>query len=438
VSSPLHALRGPAITFVADPFLVGRSALHHVVDAMLVMEGGMIRAFGEYAVLRSQFAADLPVTHYPDDLILPGFVDLHVHYPQVSIIGSHGKQLIDWLNQYAFPAEMAFADAAHAAAAAEFFLDECLRAGTTTAMVYGTVHKQSAESFFAAAERRGMRMITGKVMMDRNAPAALCDTARQSYDDSKALIEKWHGRGRLEYAVTPRFAVTSTPEQLEAAAALRREHPDVLMQTHIAENLDEIAAVTKLFPERRDYFDVYAHHQLAGPRSVFGHAIHLHEREWQAAFDTGSALAHCPTSNGFLGSGLFPMQKAKQPGRHIPVGIASDVGGGTSLSLLRTLSCAYMVGQLSGRTLTAAEALYSITRGAAAALGLEQRIGSLAAGFEADVVVLNPRSTAMLAQRTERCENIDELLFAQIIMADDRATRAVYIGGKLSFSQATG
>ncbi len=431
----LHALRGPAATFIGDPFEQGSAALHFESDALIVIKDGKVRAFGDYAKLRPKQPADLAITHYRDGLVLPGFIDLHAHYAQIGIIGSYGRQLIDWLDHYAFPAEEAFADPAHARLSAEVFLDECLRCGTTTSLVYGTVHPQSVDAFFEVAAEKKLRMIAGKVMMDRNAPESLTDTAKSSYDDSKKLIKKWHGKGRLEYAVTPRFAITSTPEQLEAAAALRKEHPGVLMQTHIAENHDEIRAVRELFPDHKDYFGVYQDFDLAGPRAVFGHGVHLAKREWQALHESGSALAHCPTSNGFLGSGLFRMADARKAGRAVKTGIGTDVGGGTSLSLLRTLGHAYQIGQLAGHALTAAEAFYLITRGAAEALGLEKHIGSIAPGMDADLTVLDLASTPLIAHRMRTCQGLEDVLFAQMTMADDRATKAVYVAGELAYTR---
>lgn len=432
------ALRGPTLSFVDDPFRAGdEAALRYEPDGLIIIEDGLITATGSHAALRGQVAPEA-VTRYPDALILPGLIDTHVHYPQTQIIGAYGAQLIDWLNEYTFVAEQQFADAGHARAVSRTFLDECLRAGTTTAAVYCTVHPGSVDAFFEAAREYGMRMVAGKVLMDRNAPAALTDTAQAGYDDSLALIERWHGKDRLHYAITPRFAPTSTPEQLEAAGALWQQHPSAYMQTHLSENQAEIEWVKQLFPRRADYLDVYDHYGLTGPRSVFGHAIHLSEREWQRLSETGSAVAHCPTSNTFLGSGLFDFARARQPQPSaLPVrtGLATDVGGGTSLSMLRTMGEAYKVGQLGGYSLSAAKALYLATRGAAQALYLEDKIGSIEAGLEADLLVLDLKSTPLIDFRMRHCQDINEALFVQMIMADDRATKAVYIKGRLAYSR---
>ncbi|MBL8510765.1 MAG: guanine deaminase [Betaproteobacteria bacterium] len=427
-----HALRGAALSFRDDPFRVGvTAAMDYQPDALVVIEGGHIKAFGPYAALKPTLAPDTPITPYTDALILPGFIDLHVHYPQLPIIGAHGAQLIDWLNRYTFPAEQQFADPAHARAVASLFLDECLRVGTTTAMVYGTVHAPAAEVFLSEAHQRGMRMIGGKVLMDRHAPAALLDTAQTGYDQSKALLEKWQGVGRLGYAITPRFAPTSSPAQLEAAGALWREFPHAYMQTHISENHAEIAWVQALFPDRRDYLDVYDHYGLVGQRAVFGHGIHLTPTEWQRLSETGAAVAHCPTSNTFLGSGLFRLNCASHPPTRW--GLGTDVGGGTSLSLLTTMGEAYKVAALAGQRLGAVEAFYLATRGAAEALYLEDKIGSLAPGIEADLVVLNLKSTPLIEFRMKHCQSIEEVLAVLMTMADDRATQAVYVAGQLAY-----
>lgn len=431
------ALRGQTVSFKADPFEHGDDALHYESDGLVLIEDGIITAAGSYDSLRDRVAG-VDITHYPNSLILPGFIDTHVHYPQTQMIGAYGAQLIDWLNEYTFVCEQQFADPAHSRAVSRVFLTECLRAGTTTASVYCTVHPESVDAFFDTALGFNMRMIAGKVLMDRNAPDGLRDTVQSGYDDSRALIEKWHGKERLLYAVTPRFAPTSTPDQLEAAAALWKLRPDAYMQTHLSENLAELDWVAQLFPERTDYFDVYEHYGLAGPRALFGHAIHLSEREWQRLAETDSSVTHCPTSNGFLGSGLFNFQRAKQavaPARSVRTGMATDVGAGTSLSMLQTMGQAYKIGQLGGYSLSAAKAFYLATRGAAHALHLHDKIGSIEAGMEADLLVLDPASTPLIEFRMQHCKDIHEALFVQMTLADDRATQAVYVNGKLAYAR---
>jgi guanine deaminase len=401
-----------------------------------VIEGGLIRAFGPFDSLRDALDPATPVTRYGDDsLIVPGFIDLHVHYPQTQMIGAYGKQLLDWLETYTFVAEQQFADAEHARNVADVFLRECLRAGTTTAMVHCTVHPESVDAFFEASEALGTRMIAGKVLMDRNAPAALLDTAQRGYDESKALIAKWHGRGRNGYAITPRFAPTSTPLQLEAAGALWKESPGTWLQSHVAETHAECEWVKQLFPERRDYLDVYDHHSLLGPRAVYGHGIWLSEAERRRCFESHTAIAHCPTSNLFLGSGLFAIDAAKREGRHLRVGLGTDLGAGTSFSQLATMNAACEVAQLRRTPLAAPLAWYLATRGAAQALHLEDTIGSIAPGCDADLVVLDLRSTPLLEFRMKSCRNLEEQLFAQIVLGDERATRATYVAGELRYER---
>jgi guanine deaminase len=425
-----HALRGAAVTLVDDPFAVGDAALRHEPDALVLIRDGRIAAFGDYATLAHTLPPDVPVTHHRDALIVPGFIDAHVHYPQTQIIGAGGKRLIDWLNDYTFVAEQHFADRDHAEAVADIFLDACVSHGTTTASVYCTVHPQSVDAFFTAAERRGMRMVAGKTLMDRHAPDALLDTAQRGYDESRALIERWRGRGRLGYVVTPRFAATSTPEQLELAGALLAENPDTWCQTHISEQRDEVAWTAQLYPARIDYLDVYDHYGLLGPRTLLGHGIHLTEREWQRCHDSGTTIVHCPTSNAFLGSGLFDWSLAKKAARPVSVALGSDVGAGTTLSMLATMGAAHQIAQLGGHPLSAAQSLYSATRGAATAMQLDDRIGSIEVGLEADLVVLDLGHSPLTRLRMRHCDSIGDALFMLMTMGDDRAVRAVYVMGR--------
>lgn len=401
-----------------------------------MIEDGVIRAFGAFDALAGALDPATPVTRYGgDSLIAPGFVDLHVHYPQMQMIGAGGKPLLDWLETYTFVAEQQFADAQHARDVADVFLRECLRAGTTTALVYCTVHPESVDAFFAASEALGTRMIAGKTLMDRNAPAALLDTAQRGYDESKALIAKWHGHGRNGYAITPRFAATSTPAQLEAAGALWKETPGAWLQSHVAETHAECEWVKQLFPERRDYLDVYDHHGLLGPRAVYGHGIWLSEAERMRCFESQTAIAHCPTSNLFLGSGLFAIDAAKRSDRPLRVGLGTDLGAGTSFSQLATMKAACEVAQLRRTPLAAPFAWYLATRGAAQALQLEDTIGSIAPGCDADLVVLDLRSTPLIDFRMGFCQNLEEQLFVQIVLGDERATRATYVAGELRYAR---
>lgn len=425
-----RAVRGRLLTFVDDPAVVGAEASHrHLPDGLVVMAGGVVEAVGEARDLLPTLPAGTPVDHYPDALVLPGLIDAHLHYPQTRVIGSYGAQLLEWLQKYTFVEEQRFGDPEHAAGVAEFFLDELLRNGTTTAAVYCTVHPESAEAFFAASHRRNTRMVAGKVMMDRGAPPGLLDNPERGYRESKALLERWHGLGRQLYAVTPRFAPTSTEAQLAAAGALAREHPDTHVQTHLCENPDEIALVRRLFPADPSYTAVYARHGLLGPTALLGHCIHLEDAEVDLLAGSRAVAVFCPTSNLFIGSGLFDMARLRAAG--VRVGLATDVGGGTSYSMLRTTAEAYKVLQLRRQNLPALDAFYLVTLGNARALGLADRIGALEPGREADLVVLDSRATPAMAHRMEAVSgDLAEELFVLMTMGDDRAVRATYVAGE--------
>ena len=419
---------GQTLSFAADPFVEGPGAARHETHGAILVEDGLIRAVGPADTLRAA-APDARVTDYGRALISAGFIDAHVHYPQTAIIASWGKRLIDWLNAYTFPEEMRFADAGYARSIAARYFDLTLAQGTTTVCSYATIHPESVTAFFEEAEVRGLRALTGKTCMDRDtAPAGLRDTAQSAYDDSRRLLERWHGRGRLSYVITPRFSPTSTPEQLAALGALWAEHPDCLMQTHLSEQVDEIAWVKGLYPAARDYLDTYEAHGLLGPGGLYGHAIHLEPREIDRLKEVDASLIHCPTSNTFIGSGLFDMG-GLTAARH-RVGLATDTGGGSSFSMLRTMAAAYEVGQLRHRALHPAELWWLATQGSARALRLDDRIGNLAPGMEADLVVLDLASTPAIAQATARADDIWQALFPTIMMGDDRAVTSVWVGGK--------
>lgn len=426
------ALRGPVLTFTGDPFRDGlESTMVHEPDAVVVMADGRITDFGPSARILPSLPAGTTVQEVGRDaLISAGFIDTHVHFPQTPMIASYGEQLLDWLNKYTFPAELKFADPDYARGVARLFLRENLRNGITTSCVYCTVHPHSVDALFEEAERLGMRLAAGKVLMDCNAPDGLRDTAQSGYDESAALIAKWHGRGRLLYAITPRFAGTSSRGQLAAAGTLWRDHADCLMQTHIAETRDEVAWIRELFPDHAHYLDVYDRHGLCGPRAVFGHGIWLGEDELQRLHDADAAIAHCPTSNLFLGSGLFDLDKTIRADRPIRVGLGTDVGAGTSFSILATLNEAYKVAQLNRQPLSAGHAFYLATRGSARALHLEDRIGSIAPGMEADLVVLDMRSTPLIDFRMDHARAFAEQLFVQMVLGDDRAVRETWVAGR--------
>jgi guanine deaminase len=409
------------------------AAWAHHPDGLLVVEDGHVAAFGAYRDLAPALAADTPVEALPGRLIVPGFVDAHVHYPQIDIVGAWSGQLLQWLDDHAFPAEQAFADPAHAARMAQAFLAELLRNGTTSALVFGTVHKASVDALFEAALAQNMRLIAGKVLMDRNAPPALCDTPETGRADTEALIRAWRGRGRLGYAVTPRFAVTSSDAQLTAAGEIVAAHPQVLVHTHLSENLAEIAEVARLFPGRRDYLDVYAHHGLLTDRSVFAHCVHSPPDALTRIAAAGAAVAFCPGSNLMLGSGLFDPGQACRCG--VKVALGSDVGGGPSFSLLHAMAEAHKVGQLRGQPLSPLHGVYLATLAGARALKIDDRVGSLTPGKEADFLVLDPAATPLLARRLAGVADIGELLFALSHLADDRVVERTYLAGRLAHAR---
>jgi guanine deaminase len=434
----ITAIRGALVTFRGDPFVDGAAARHYESDAIVVMDGGRVTDCGPASEVLARLPRDASITHYANALITAGFIDTHVHYPQLPIIGAGGKPLLDWLSGYTFAAEQRFADASYARSVARAYLRENLRNGITTAAVFCTVHAASADVLFDEAAALDLRLVAGKVLMDRNAPAALLDTAQRAYDESKDLIERWHGKGRLGYAVTPRFAVTSSPAQLDAAGALKREHPDVHVQSHVSENAAEIALVATLFPDAASYLNVYERHGLTGLRTIYGHGVHLEERDFAFLHESDTALAHCPTSNNFLGSGLFRIATAMDKSRPVRVGLATDLGGGTSFSILRTMQAAYEVAQLSGMPLAPSCALYLATRGAARALDLDANVGTVAAGMEADLAVLDLHSTPLIAFRMQYAKDIDEALAIQMALADDRAVRATYVAGRKVYDRDAG
>ena len=427
----LHLLGDPGTTITHET----STHIEYIEDGLLVVKDGLVSALGLAEDLLKTLPAGCEITEYPNQLIIPGMIDTHVHYPQSDMIASYGEQLLTWLETYTFPTESQFSNYKHARNVAGFFLNELLRNGTTTALVFGTVHPESVDAFFEEAQQRNLRMIAGKVLMDRNCPEYLQDTPETAYQDSKALIEKWHGRDRLLYAVTPRFAPTSSNEQLAKAGQLLKEFPDVYLHTHVAENKDEIAWVRELFPESRSYLDVYQQHKLLKPRSVLAHCIHLDDEDKQCMAETGAAAAFCPASNLFMGSGLFDYADLNEHG--VRVGLGTDVGGGNSFSLLQTSSEAYKVTQMLGGKLSAFQALYLATLSGAKALYLDDKIGNFEIGKEADFAVLNFAGTPLIERRTQHCQDLHEKLFSLLMLGDDRAVSATYVLGDLAYFKST-
>lgn len=427
--SDIIAIRSSFFDFVSPvstPDELENSA-RFIDDGLLILQEGKIVSLEPWDLSSPRLDACRQIIHLPNKVVMPGFIDSHIHYPQTEMIGADGEQLLDWLNQYTFPTESRYQCPERCAAMAEFFLEQLLRNGTTTAMVYGTVHAESVEALFSSALKRNMRIIAGKVMMDRHAPDALLESVGHSQDTTRELITRWHNKGRLSYALTPRFAPTSTPELLAAAGQLRREFPDVYLQTHLSENLQEIAWVKTLFPERAHYFDVYHHHGLTGHKCVFAHCLHLEDDEWRALAHSGSSIAFCPTSNLFLGSGLFSLQKKWH--WHIPLGIGTDVGAGTTFNLLQTLAEAYKISQLRGYRLSAFEALYHATLGGAWALALDGELGNFMPGKAADFVVLDPQATPLQQLRQANSATLRQRLFLLMILGDDRSIYQTWVQG---------
>ena len=424
-------LRGRLLSFVRRPEGIDDAGSYrYESDGGLLIEDGRIATIGDYASVKAGAPADAEEIDHRPHLILPGFIDTHVHFPQMQVIGAYAANLLEWLHTYTFPEECRFVEPPHAARIARHFYDEMIRHGTTTAAAYCSVHKASADAYFAEALRRNMCMIGGKVMMDRNAPQGLLDTAQMGYDETRAVIEEWHGKGRNHVAITPRFAITSTPAQMEATALLAREFPDLHIQTHLSENDEEIRFTAQLYPDSVDYTDVYAHYGLLGPKSLFGHCIHLSEREADAMSEAGAVAVHCPTSNLFLGSGLFPLKALSRREKPVRIGIATDVGGGTSYSMLKTLDETYKIQQLLGERLNPFESFYHMTLGNAEAVSLADRIGTLEPGTDADLVVLDAATTPAMALRMEIVRSLADELFLLQTLGDDRAVRETYVAGK--------
>jgi len=431
VTADRLAIRGDLLDFTGAPGWgdTEPAAVRFRSGHWLLVDGGRI-----VGVQAEAPGGDFDRHDHAGRLVLPGFIDTHVHSPQIDVIASYGSELLDWLTTHTFPAEARHHDQAHAEATAALFLDALIAHGTTAAVVFPTVHAGSVDALFAAAEARGMRVIAGKVLMDRNAPDDLVDSVDSAERDMRRLITRWHGRGRLAYAVTVRFAPTSSPAQLALAGRFCRDDPSLYMQTHLAENRAEVRWVHELFPDARSYLDVYARTGLLHARSVFAHGIWLDDADRAAIAGAGAQIAHSPSSNLFLGSGLFGWRAAEAAG--VAVSVASDVGGGTSLSLLRNMADAYKVQALAGERLTAWTALHAATRGAAEALGLGAEIGSLQPGRIADVCVWEPAVGAVPLRRAEVARTLHERVFAWMTLGDERNLVRAYVAGRAHYDRS--
>lgn len=425
--SNTKAFRASIFHFLSDPATSEKAHAWHE-DGLLVVQGERVLAAGDYAQLKDTLPPDTPVRDYRGKIIMPGFIDTHIHYPQTDMIASPAPGLLPWLDTYTFPTERQFKDPVHARGVADFFVKELLRCGTTTAMVYCTVHQESVDAFFGAAEAHNLRMAAGKVMMDRHSPDFLQDTAESGARESEELIHRWHNKGRNMYALTPRFAPTSTEAQLQMCGELARAYPDTYVQTHVAENTDEVAWVKSLFPEARSYLDVYDQVGLLRPRSMYAHCIWLDNEDRARMAATGAAVSMCATSNLFLGSGLFDFAAADR--QQVALSLATDVGGGTSFSMLQTMNETYKVARMGGTYLPALRMFYLATLGGARSMQLEGVVGNFVPGTEADFIVLDPKATPLLERRTTRCNSLEELLFALALLGDDRAIAATYAAGK--------
>ena len=426
MTSSVQAYRASLLHFSNDPAF-HENATHWHSDGLLIVADGKIVAAGDYAQLAATLPADCSVHDYRGKMITPGFIDTHVHYPQTDIIGSPASGLLPWLNTYTFPAERRFENEAHASEVADFFLEELLRNGTTTAAVYCTVHPQSVDAFFSRSHARNLRMVAGKCLMDRHAPDFLCDTAESGVRESEELIKRWHNKGRQHYAITVRFAPTSTPAQLKLAGELAAQYPDTYIQTHVAENADEVQWVKALYPDYRSYLDVYDQYGLMRARALYAHCIWLDDTDRARMAATQSVATVCPTSNLFLGSGLFDFASADK--LRMPVSLATDVGGGTSFSMLQTMNELYKVGRMGGTHIDAQRMFYLATLGGARGLQLEGVIGNFASGCDADFIVLDPQATPLLARRSATTETLEEQLFALAMLGDDRVIAATYSAG---------
>jgi len=440
--------RAQILSFEKDPTKCETvlEAVNYYKDGLIIIKKGLIKDVGNYEDIKNKYSIKNKEINefYKDKLIIPGFIDTHIHYAQTEMIASFGEELLPWLEKYTFPTEAKFDNKKYAKGISKFFINELVKNGTTTALVLGTVHKQSVDAIFKVANKINMRLIAGKVMMDRNAPKNLLDTAKESYKESEKLIKKWHNKNRLSYAITPRFAPTSTPKQLKFAGKLKKKYPSTYVHTHLSENRNEIKWVKSLFPKLKSYLDVYDNYGLVGKKSVFAHAIYLEEEEYKILYKKGASISFCPTSNLFLGSGLFRIRDMKKNKQNIKIGIGTDVGAGTSFSMLKTLSEAYKVVSLeqndkqNKKLFSSFEGFYQATLGSAQSLYLDDKIGKIQSGYEADFIVIDFKADELQKLRISKIdeskksdlEKLEEKLFSLMIMGDDRNIIATFINGK--------
>lgn len=429
----IKGYRGKVFYFIANP-AKDHNSYKYYENGVLYVENGYVLDVGDYEKLSNRYK-DVSYINYTDKLIMPGFIDTHVHFPQLEMVALYGEQLLEWLNKYTFPTEKKYFDKKYCEAQANLFMNELINNGTTSAAIYPTVSTNSVNTIFTQALNRNMRIISGKVMMDRNAPDYLLDSAENSYNESLLLISKWHKHKRLSYAVTPRFAITSSPEELGLARKLLSKYPDLYLQTHVSENKAEIKMVKELYPNSSTYLEVYNSYDLLHKRSIFGHAVYLEDSDYELMNNKKSSIAFCPSSNLFLGSGLFDINKTEY--HNIDIGLGSDIGAGTSLSLLKTMADAYKVSQLrkissdnNDKSLNALMGFYYATLGAAKSLDIDSSVGTFKKGYEADFIVLDVNEPSILKQRQNNIQTIDDLLFSLMILGDDRTIESVYIMGK--------
>ena len=423
-------IRGRVLSFNRAPESAEDiNSYKYIENGALLIKNGKISSVSDFTKINSNDIKNITIYDHRPNLVVPGFIDTHLHFSQVQLIGSYAANLLEWLNKYTFIEEQKYKDPSHGKRMAKLFFDELINHGTTTAAVFCSVHPDSVEVFFTESHKRNMLMIGGKVMMDRNAPKELLDTPQLSYDDTKNLINKWHGVGRQNYAISPRFAITSSSEQMKMVEALINEHPECYIQTHLSENKDEITMAKKLYPKCSDYTAIYEQYNLLGSKSLFGHCVHLSERESNILGESNSVAVFCPTSNLFLGSGLFDLQNLQNKKIPVRVATATDIGGGTSYSMLKTMDEAYKILQLQGQRLSPIQSFYQITLGNACALSLQEKIGSLVAGNDADITILNAKATTAMQLRMETVSELAEELFILQTMGDDRSIAQVYIKG---------